>query len=894
MPVNSKIFLPNRALGYVSNHIPLVTRYIHRRKDNIIATCVGRSFHSYSCARLALLAVSALHESEITCMAGDTYHVYTASGNSVYAWRRGTELKHTYSGHCSPVHLLLPFGAHLLSVDEDSLLKIWDIKTEETYGELTFNNNTFRITAICHPATYVNKILLGSEQGQMQLWNIKSSRLIYTFAGWSSQVTVLEQPPAVDVMGIGLANGRIILHNLKYDQTVMKFTQDWGLVTALSFRTDGNPVMASGSLNGHVVFWNLEEKRVASQQLSVHTGAVNGLKCLPNEPLLVTSSADNSLKLWIFDMPDGGVRLLRIREGHSAPPTYIRFHGDNGKSILTAGGDSSLREFNTVTEAANHSFGKAYYDKKLAKKRGERRSKHLKMPPVVQFTSETTCEEWDNIACIHLGIPVVTTWSFNKRKMGELKLIPNKLNGEPRKMAGKFTATSICLTHCGNFVVIGYSTGNVERFNIQSGIWRGSYGIPAAHKGPVRGVAIDPLNQIVTTGGSDALIRFWDFKNSEKPPLTILDIKEAVAFFQTHRESSLLCIALEDFSLSIVDMETRTVVRHFSGHTGQLTDATFSPDSRWLITAGMDCTLRTWDIPAAQLVDLFQVDSPCTSLTMSPTGEFLATTHINYLGIFLWSNRTLFSHVSLKPISEDSVIPVVQLPLSSLHPDEVKVDEEEETDDTSEQESPEQIEKLITLSTLATSRWQNLLDIDIVKKRNRPSEPAKSQKAAPFFLPTLPSLNLEFDFSDMLKNKDGSKDIRLDQIKHTYTPFGKLLLETAKTDDFAHVIEKLKSMGPSAIDFEINSMSLEGGGSIELLLQFLKMVNSMLKNSRDFELGQAYLALFLKVHGEVLALTPELFNYMTAEVQENQTNGWKSLEEKFLYTLCIVDALKKL
>ena len=87
-------------------------------------------------------------------------------------------------------------------------------------------------------------------------------------------------------------------------------------------------------------------------------------------------------------------------------------------------------------------------------------------------------------------------------------------------------------------------------------------------------------------------------------------------------------------------------------------------------------------------------------------------------------------------------------------------------------------------------------------------------------------------------------------------------------------------------------MSLEGGGSVKLLLQFLKMVNSMLKSSRDFELGQAYLGLFLKVHSEVIAVTPELFNYMTA-VQESQSSSWKSLEDKFLYTLCIVDALKK-
>jgi WD40 repeat protein len=51
----------------------------------------------------------------------------------------------------------------------------------------------------------------------------------------------------------------------------MEFMQDSGLVTTISFRTDGNPIMATGSTVGHVVFWNLEERRVSSLCLS-HCG----------------------------------------------------------------------------------------------------------------------------------------------------------------------------------------------------------------------------------------------------------------------------------------------------------------------------------------------------------------------------------------------------------------------------------------------------------------------------------------------------------------------------------------------------------------------------------------------------------------------------------------------
>ena len=506
---HSKIFLKNRALGYVSNHIPLVTRYIKRRKENLIVTCVGNSFHTYGCSHFTLLSVSGTHPGEITSLAGDVYHIYTACGEEIYAWRRGTEVKHIYKGHDCTVHSLLPFGPHLISVDENSNVKVWDIKTTELITELTFNNNHFKITTLIHPNTYMNKILFGSEQGQLQLWNLKILKSIYTFKGWNTPVTALEQAPAIDVAAIGLSDGRIILHNLKVDETIFELVQDWGCVISISFRTDEHPIMATGSLEGHIVFWNLEQRKVESQLHKAHFGAVTGLKYLPNEPLLVSSSPDNSLKLWIFDLADGAGRLLRIREAHSEPPTLIRFYGDKGDNILTAGSDSSLRKFSTITEILNKSLGRASFNRKAAKKRGRLVEDPLLMPPIIDFASEITRDkEWDNIAAIHSGLGTVTTWSFDKSKMGEHKLLPEKF-----KSNRNIVATNVCLTKCGNFVVIGYNNGHVERFNIQSGLHRASYGTDkGAHQGPVRGVMVEFLNQIVITAGRDAFIKFWSFK----------------------------------------------------------------------------------------------------------------------------------------------------------------------------------------------------------------------------------------------------------------------------------------------------------------------------------------------------------------------------------------------
>ncbi len=55
--------------------------------------------------------------------------------------------------------------------------------------------------------------------------------------------------------------------------------------------------MATGSTLGHVALWDLEQRRLAAQMRDAHGGAVTGMACLPSEPLMVTSSSDNSLKV---------------------------------------------------------------------------------------------------------------------------------------------------------------------------------------------------------------------------------------------------------------------------------------------------------------------------------------------------------------------------------------------------------------------------------------------------------------------------------------------------------------------------------------------------------------------------------------------------------------------
>ena len=201
---------------------------------------------------------------------------------------------------------------------------------------------------------------------------------------------------------------------------------------------------------------------------------------------------------------------------------------------------------------------------------------------------------------------------------------------------------------------------------------------------------------------------------------------------------------------------------------------------------------------------MFLVNSPATSLALSPTGDFLASSHVDDLGIYLWSNKTLYSHVSLRPLPTNHTPSLTELPTTALIETETENEEREEggfvidtkgsesqqisemlTDDSPAENLTPLSEGLVTLSSLPKSQWSNLQNLDIIKLRNKPVEPPKQPKQAPFFLPTLPGLEPKFipaaDDEDIPSTESGgSRIVNLGKLQ-PLSEFQKCLEECAST-----------------------------------------------------------------------------------------------------------------
>lgn len=236
------------------------------------------------------------------------------------------------------------------------------------------------------------------------------------------------------------------------------------------------------------------------------------------------------------------------------------------------------------------------------------------------------------------------------------------------------------------------------------------------------------------------------------------------------------------------------------------------------------------------------------------------------------------------------------MPTTSRHQtlprDDVVIEEEEGSPINDVFKSPEQISaELVTLSLLPNSRWQHLLQIDIIKQRNKPKEPIKVPKQAPFFLPTIPNLEGHVMFGNGNEKESGNKSAEPIVFSNPQSPFAKQLLKSHQTEDYGGTLALLKEMGPTSIDLELGLLSPTNGGSLALCEAFLSFASSQLEKRKDFEIVNAYLSVFLAKGGDVVAKNPDLSERLE-EIRNEESAGWKDLQHQLHQSLCVIKFLR--
>ncbi|KAF2860300.1 putative U3 snoRNP protein [Piedraia hortae CBS 480.64] len=931
----SRFFAPYRIVGLVSPTSVPFTSVPLGKETFQITTSIGRSLQTYDLRRGLNLVFISRPQTPGPISATQAWRDKVlgawSSGDEhgVWVFKRGkkeAELELPDGWH-EDIQAICCFGAWIVGVGERSLL-VWKASFKLHAALRGVSPIPFTKCIISLP-TFLNKILVGRNDGSVEIWNVSSGRLIYTIMPPSADygaVTALENVPVLAVVAVAYQSGPILIHNVRSDETLIELSVAKDVpVSSISFRSDGlgagsngqeAGVMATASSDsGDITLWDLNDGGRKSGVLRSAHGSpgVSNIEFLSGQPLLVSSGMDNSLRTWIFDnSPFSPIpRLLHQRAGHGATITNLEFlpsasdgSDDVGKWLMSASLDRSLWAWSLRRDGQSTEISQGAIQSK-AKKKGllsGNVSENLKCPPIVSIAcslnrdggmgslpgkhpiwsnpksknAETAAMTgWESIITAHLNDNKARTWFWGRKKAGRWAFTTS--DGSP--------VSSVAITSCGTFAIVGSFKGSIDTYNLQSGQHRQRFPPKRLKKGdplpndegdnsPIVGLAVSSGNQTLISASANGTLKFWSFITGQLQHTLTLP---PIAHLHFHKISNLCALACRDTSIRVVDVSTHRLIREL--HPSRpviptllnkpINSVKFSSTGRW-VAATISTAILIWDLPTGNLVDCLPLKGGCTSLAFSPTDEYLAAATQSSVGIEIWSNKSLFSTVASRSITAGELDVLLSSDPQSVRGEAALISATDEAEhgldlqgdgiSLPEPSLPEPPKGLLRLSNVPASQWRNLLYIDLIRRRNRPIAPPEKPKSAPFFLPSLAVKGEEREGREGKEEipteealaKEESRVIKLGRedgfkkLLHEYHQSGPEVEGAVKEDSLpAKIIAHLKRSTPSAA--EVSIRLLDGEGEI---LPFLRALSWGLQERDEFEVVQVWMAVFLRVHGD--------------------------------------------
>jgi WD40 repeat protein len=382
--------------------------------------------------------------------------------------------------------------------------------------------------------------------------------------------------------------------------------------------------------------------------LAGHQASVSAVAISPDGRLIVSGSADKSLKIWELE---SGVERMTLT-GHSSYVTSVAISAD-GRWIISGSDDKSLKRWDLATGSEQLTYNSHTAAVTAVAITPDGRE-------VVSASKDTTLKVWD----LETG-SVRLTLAGHKKEVSTIAITPDgkrivsasrdwthktwdlktgrELNTRPGHGPvavmpdGKrvFSGSKDRVTHFGMWDLDGKSE------DIQ---FEGYHGSMAA------GIAITPDGRSALTASGDHSLKTWDIENRcEKYSFWHSSFVTAVAISPDgeHAVSASADKTLKLWNLKLGDKPARLPGHEYS--FGEINALAVTGDGRWAVSASGDRTLKVWDVQTGLERSAFTGHTETVqTVALTPDGQMaISASGPGSNEVIAWNLETGKQHIKL-------------------------------------------------------------------------------------------------------------------------------------------------------------------------------------------------------------------------------------------------------
>jgi WD40 repeat protein len=437
----------------------------------------------------------------------------------------------------------------------------------------------------------------GSADKMARVWNVGTFQVSYTLSGHEGQVVDVEiSPLRGQFLATASLDGTATVWDLATaprGHLVATLTSHTNFVNDVAFSSDGLYLVTS-SRDGTARVWKTEHG-IPQATLAGHDGSVRGASFNPSASQVLTYSDDSTARIWrsgaapelrplgqqlgpatTLDVAPGLVltagsgkaaRLWHLRTGHSR---MLRHHGPVRDAVFSP--DHRL----IATASADHTVQvRSIRGKTLLTLRLPAAANGVAFSPDSKLVAATSSDDRVRVWQADSGDPPVTLRA--RRGVGPIEFSAD----------GRYLAAA-----AGNVVNV-WRTGTWKRARTLRGHEKRIVALTFSHRG-----------SRLATASEDGTARIWDISSGGS--LELAGHTDEVMSARFSPDDRLLATASADHDVRLWNAQSGDpALPPLRAHFSVVSDARFSDDGRWLVSAGPG-TAGLWDVRTGRLLRLLR------------------------------------------------------------------------------------------------------------------------------------------------------------------------------------------------------------------------------------------------------------------------------------------------